>query len=155
MDDLVSIKRIATLHPKLRSEMATIISEISSYNIHIRITRAFATFSEQDALYKIYQNGGPKAAPAGLSFHNYGLAIDFCLLHNDGTISFSMTEDIDNNKKADWLQVVYTFQKYGWKWGHVFNDNDHMEKSFGLTEQQCLDKYNKKDFISGTQYINI
>lgn len=35
------------------------------------------TWAEQSALYQKYKAGGPKAAPAGYSWHNFGTAIDF------------------------------------------------------------------------------
>lgn len=133
--DNVSVKRIATLHPKVRSEVTDIITSINSAGVDMRITRAFATLAEQNALYQLYLKGGPKAAPPGLSYHNYGVAIDFCLLHKDGSVSFNMEEDMDHDKKADWMEVVNSFQYKGWKWGVSFGDNDHLEKSFGYSVQ--------------------
>lgn len=35
------------------------------------------SFKEQEHLYQKYKAGGPKAAPAGYSWHNFGTAIDF------------------------------------------------------------------------------
>ena len=130
MSDNITIKRIATLHPKLRSECAEIVASINNAGVGLRITQAYRTFDEQKALYDKYVKGGPKAAPPGLSYHNYGLAIDFCLLHTDGSISFNMSEDMDKDKKADWMEVVNAFTAKGWKWGASFKDNDHLEKSF-------------------------
>ena len=133
--DNISISRIAKLHPKLRAEAATILSEIISKGINIRITQGLRTIAEQDAIYaqgrttpgKIVSN-----AKGGKSFHNYGLAIDFCLLHKDGTVSFNMKEDVDNDKIADWTEVVDTFKAHGWEWGdRGYVDTPHCQKVFG------------------------
>lgn len=136
MSDNITIKRIATVHPKLRSELADIITAINNAGVGIRVTFALRTNAEQSALYDKFLKGGPKAAPPGLSYHEYGMAIDFCLYHTDGTISFSMTEDLDNDKISDWQEVLNVFAAKGWKNGASFGDNDHCEKAFGLTVNQ-------------------
>lgn len=43
------------------------------------ITCGFRSREESDRLYKIYQQGGPRAAPGGLSPHNIGEAVDVVL----------------------------------------------------------------------------
>lgn len=134
--DSVSIKRAATLHPKISSKIGGVLVDCEKAGCSIRITRATATLDEQNILYQAYLKGGAKAAPPGLSYHNYGLAIDFCLLHKDGTVSFSMTEDMNLDKLSDWSEVVKIFESYGFKWGASFGDNDHMEQGFGYTVQQ-------------------
>ncbi len=68
------------------------------------------------------------------------------MLHKDGTISFSMNEDIDNDGKRDWIEVVEVFKKYGWTWGGDFKsitDTPHFEKTFGYNLKQV--KELKKD----------
>ena len=147
--DNVSISRIAKLHPKLRSEVSQILVNIHNRGIDIRITQGLRTIKEQDLLYaqgrtlpgKIVTN-----AKGGHSMHNWGLAIDFALLHKDGTISYNMYEDMDNDKKRDWLEVVEEFKKFGFQWGgdwKNFKDYCHFEKSFGNTIEKLL--ITKKD----------
>ncbi len=149
MSDKVSISRIAKIHPKLRSEAANILIEIQSKGIDIRITQGLRTTAEQDALYaqgRTKPGGIVTKAKGGSSFHNYGLAVDFCLLHKDGTISFNLTEDIDKDGKKDWLEVVEVFKKYEWTWGGDFKsilDTPHFEKTFGYVLSQI--KELKKD----------
>ena len=147
MSDKISIARIAKIHPKLRSECADILVEIQSKGIDIRITQGLRTIAEQDALYAQGRTTPGKIvtkAKGGDSMHNYGLAVDFCLLHKDGTISWSMTEDMDKDGKKDWLEVVEVFEKYGWEWGGrwKFLDTPHFQKTFGknLTEIKQLAK---------------
>ncbi len=135
--DNISIKRIATCHPKVREDLSNILIECEKSNVPIRITRANATAEEQNTLYQAYLKGGPKAAPAGLSYHNYGMAVDFCLLGKDGkSVSFNQIQDANSNGIKDWTEVINIFEKHGWYWGGHFRDNDHFEFSCGYTVQQ-------------------
>lgn len=149
MSDKVSINRIAKIHPKLRAEAATILLEIQSKGIDIRITQGLRTIAEQDALYaqgRTTPGAIVTKAKGGSSMHNYGLAVDFCLLRKDGTISFNMTEDMDKDGKKDWLEVVEVFKAHGWTWGGDFKsilDTPHFEKTFGYVLSQI--KELKKD----------
>lgn len=43
-------------------------------------TELFRTWERSGALYVVYKRGGPRAAPAGASAHNYGLASDEALI---------------------------------------------------------------------------
>lgn len=144
MGDSTTIQRIAKLHPKLRSEVATIVTEIQSKGIDIRITQGLRTIAEQDALYAQGRTKpGPKVtnAKGGQSFHNFGLAVDFCLLHKDGSISWDLHEDIDKDGIKDWMEVVAVFKKYGWVWGGDFKsikDNPHFEKTFNKSLKELL-----------------
>ncbi len=165
MRDPISQQRIALLHPKVRQEATDAINEAEAGfppNIRIRVAQGLRTFAEQTALY----NQRPKVtnAKAGSSFHNYGLAIDFCLLYDkdgDGKfeeVSWDIIKDFDKNGKADWQEVVAAFEKRGWTWGgrwRTFKDNPHVEKSFGYTWRQLLAMYNGKQFIAGTEYVRI
>jgi len=137
MEDGSTINRIAKLHPKLRNEVALIVSDIISKGINIRITQGLRTIAEQDALYaqgrtkpgKIVTN-----AKGGSSMHNFALAVDFVLLRPDKVISWDMNEDIDKDGKKDWMEVVEVFKKYGWEWGGDFKsikDYPHFQKTFG------------------------
>ena len=56
------------------------------------------------------------------------------------------------------MEVVTEFKKAGWIWGgdwRTFKDMPHFEKTKGLTLKQIQEKYNKKDFIKNTTYINL
>ena len=165
MRDKISIQRIQLLHPKVRDEARLIIEAAeanSPENIAIRIVQGLRTFKEQDDLFK----KRPKVtnAKAGQSFHNYGLAIDFALLHdkdNNGTfeeLSWNTLEDFDKDKIPDWQGVVSEFEKLGWEWGgkwRTFKDLPHCQKVFGNTWRMLLTKYESKDFIPGTEYVNL
>ena len=163
--DKVTEDRIKLLHPKVRDEVTLIVNEIEKAlngRAQIRIVQGLRTIPEQDALYaqgrtkpgKIVTN-----ARGGSSFHNYGLAVDFALLIDGKTISWDTKADWDGDKLADWMEVVVIFKKYGWTWGGNFRsmkDYPHFEKAFGYSIGDLRIKYNKKDFMKGSDvYLNL
>jgi hypothetical protein len=90
------------------------------------VTYGFRTFNEQKELYKKYLAGGPKAAPPGLSPHEYGLAVD-------------IVPDVDDTKPG--LQPDWITSSTRWLWlfakvlihprlksGKSFQDDDHVER---------------------------
>lgn len=150
MLDQPTINKISKLHPKLRNEVLQIIKNLIEKEVNIRIVQGLRTFDEQHKLY--LQKPKVTNADAGQSYHNYGLAVDFCLLvdkDKNGTfesISWNLNEDLDNDKKKDWMEVVEEFEKFGWTWGGYwkFKDNPHFEKTFGYNYKQLLEKVQKK-----------
>jgi len=163
-DEKISLPRIKLLHPKIANEIASLIDaaekEISP-NISIRIVEGFRSFKEQDALYaqgRTKPGGKVTQAKGGQSYHNYGLAIDFAFLTNEGKqLSWDTAKDWDSDNMADWLEVVQVFVKAGYTWGGIwkFKDQPHFEKIFGYNWKQLLKKYNEGDFIFGTKFVNI
>lgn len=162
--DKITLQRIQDLHPKLRAEALEI------YNLIVKALdgRAFCRFSqvlrtikEQDALYAQGRTTkGPKVtnAKGGSSFHNYGLAIDIVMIVDGKVASWDIAKDWDLDQIADWVEVVKIFKSYGWAWGGDWKsskDYPHFDKTFGYTWQKLKAKYDKKDFISGTEYVNI
>lgn len=135
--------RIAKLHPKIRFKVTQAVLNAEKRGITIRIVQGLRTFAEQDALYA----KRPKVtnAKGGQSYHNYGLAIDFALVHKDGKVSWDMKEDLDADKKADWLEVVEEFEKLGFSWGGHWKtaDNPHFEMTFGFNFRTLLDMVTK------------
>lgn len=163
-DEKVSLPRIKLLHPKIASEIEALVNaaekEISP-NISIRIVQGLRTIKEQDDLYAIGRTKAGKKvtqAKGGQSYHNYGLAIDFAFLTNEGKeLSWDTKKDWDNDLVPDWIEVVRVFMKAGYEWGGSwkFTDLPHFQKIFGLDWRDMLAKVNKKDFITGTQFINL
>ena len=150
MIDEKTIERIAILHPKVREEARDIYFEISAAltgKAFCRFSHTLRTFAEQDAIYAQGRTTkGPivSMAKAGLSPHNYGLAIDIVLI-NDKKAVWDTKMDFDGDGKADWMEVVTIFKQYGWTWGGnwKFVDAPHFEKTFGHTVRELLDLYNK------------
>ncbi|PZU91636.1 MAG: peptidoglycan L-alanyl-D-glutamate endopeptidase [Chryseobacterium sp.] len=135
--DKITQQRIQKLHPKVREEVTQIIEECDKAltgNAKIRITQALRTFEEQDQLYAIGRTKSGKKvtnAKGGQSIHNYGLAVDVCLMIDGKTASWDTAKDWDNDKVVDWYECVKIFAKYGWDWGgnwKTFKDLPHFEK---------------------------
>lgn len=162
--------RVNLLHPKIRGEVKTLIEKAEVYlpkKVAIAVPQGLRTIDEQNALYA---QGRTKPgqivtnAVGGSSYHNYGLAFDFCLIidtNGDGIYdetSWDIKKDNDNDGIADWLEVVKVFEEAGWEWGGKWSsikDYPHLQKTFGYTWRKLLDKYNEKNFITGTKYVNI
>jgi peptidoglycan L-alanyl-D-glutamate endopeptidase CwlK len=145
--DKVTLQRIQSAHPKLRTELRAIYEEIFSKltgNAKVRFTHVLRTHIEQDRLYQIGRTTGIKGrivtnAKGGDSYHNWSLACDFVLLIDDKEISYDMLKDYDFDGVADWGEVVNIFKKYGWTWGgdwKKFPDYPHFQKDFGYTIEQ-------------------
>jgi len=152
MKDQITLDRIKLVHPKLRAEVAVIYDEIVNAlrgKAFCRFTHTLRTFKEQEA---IYAQGRTKPGPIvskakpGLSLHNYGLAIDIVLI-DAKSVSWDMKKDFDGDGKADWMEVVAVFKKYGWEWGgdwKRFPDAPHFQKAFGKTPSQYFALWNAK-----------
>ena len=161
--DSVTQSRIALLHPKLVGEVTTLINQANSQltkHSQVRIVQGLRTFAEQNALYAQGRTAPGKKvtqAKGGQSLHNYGLAIDFCLIIDGKEVSWDLKKDWDGDKISDWMEVVSVFRKAGWEWGGTwkFQDNPHFQKTMNNSWQQLLAKYNSGDLIAGTKYVNI
>lgn len=135
--DNITQKRIDKLHPIIRDEVQRIIAGcdlVLTGRAKVRITQGLRTFQEQEQLYAIGRTKPGKKvtnAKAGQSIHNYGLAVDICLIIDGKTASWDTAKDWDNDKIADWYECVKIFAKYGWEWGgnwKTFKDLPHFEK---------------------------
>jgi peptidoglycan LD-endopeptidase CwlK len=171
--DAVTEERINQLHPKIRNEVRSLLLRAEASfpkNIAVRVVQGLRTFQEQNELYSkgrrgIKGEGVVTNARGGKSYHNYGLAIDFALLYdkdNNGTyetLSWDLIKDLDRDGQADWMEVVKLFEATpGWGWGGRWTsikDNPHFEKTFGFTTSQLLAKYNNKNFVPRTTYVNL
>lgn len=146
MKDKITLERIKLLHPKLRDEVSEIYDEISealSGSAMCRFSYTLRTFAEQDAIYaqgrtkpgKIVSN-----AKAGLSYHNYGMAVDIVFIINGKEASWDTVKDFDGDGKSDWKEVVTIFKQFGWEAGidWKFRDAPHFQKTLGYSVRQLL-----------------
>ncbi len=136
-------------------------SKLTSWSLRFAYT--LRTFQEQDL---IFQQGRTRPgaivtwARPGQSYHNYGLALDICLISPDGKMaSWDTLKDFDGDGVSDWMEVVKVFKSYGWEWGGDWakpkQDTPHFQKTFGYNTATLLDKFKKSDFIPGTKYVSI
>ena len=99
--------KINTLAPEVRDKFASGVKKFLSSNpdYDCSISYAYRSFAQQKELYRKYKSGGPKAAQAGSSWHNYATAIDIVVIGKDG--------------QAKWDEGLYTgivrsaFSSYG------------------------------------------
>lgn len=162
MEDKITWDRINQIHPMYREELKQIYKEICIAlpgKIGCRFVQVFRSFAEQHAIF--LQIPKVSNAEAGQSYHNYGLAVDFCLIEDkngDGKISgneiiWTRNTDLDKDSLFDWMEVVKVFTKYGWKWGASFGDYPHFEKSkYNWRKLFTLHK-DKNNFIPNTAYL--
>ena len=162
MKDIKTLERIKLLHPKVRTEVESIYEEICEAlngRAMCRFAYTLRTFKEQQDLFEIGRSRPGKKvtnASAGLSYHNYGLAVDIVLIIDGKNASWDIKSDFDGDKKADWMEVVTIFKQYGWTWGGdwKFTDYPHFEKTFGYSVRQLLEKHQAKKFIE-KDYVQI
>jgi len=150
MRDAISLERLNKLHPKVIEVFKKFIEDAEAgLDITIRIAQGLRTIEEQNALYAQGRTTPGKKvtnARGGSSYHNYGTAIDVLRM---------------NGKQADWNYDTSNLLPYmpeGMVWGGNFKtikDKPHFEFTMGNNWRTLLAKYNKKDFIPGTQYVNI
>jgi peptidoglycan L-alanyl-D-glutamate endopeptidase CwlK len=154
MKDSISIQRVNLLHPKIVTDFTNFITDTEDgLGIVIRIVQGLRTFEQQGAIYaqgRTMPGNIVTWAKAGQSYHNYGLAVDIVpLLDNGASLDW----------KFDFSKLLPFAEKYSITWGGNFpkgkKDMDHFEKTFGYSWSDLLAKYNAKDFITGTTFINI
>jgi peptidoglycan L-alanyl-D-glutamate endopeptidase CwlK len=154
--DKVTQERIEKLHPSVRDEVKKIIAECDSAlngRAKIRITQGLRTFAEQEKLYNQGRTSPGKKvtnAKAGQSIHNYGLAVDICLIVDGKDVSWDTAKDWDNDGVADWYECVKIFAKYGWDWGgnwKTFKDLPHFEKKGFTWRTLATKKKDKNNYI--------
>lgn len=155
MKDPISIKRVAELHPKVRDDFSNFITDAeNALNITIRVSQGLRTFEEQEILYEQGRTKPGKIvtkAKPGQSYHQYGLAVDLVEMVGNGL-----------DWGYDMAKLVPFADKYGIKWGGSkdfikagIEDKPHFEKTFGLNWRLLLARYNDKNFIAGTEYVDI
>lgn len=145
--DQISLQRIETAHPIIREVLKKAYIEANNKlgkGVRLRLSWVFRTPKQQRALFL----KRPKVTNADewQSVHNYGLAFDIVLLHDnngDGIFeeaSWNTKRDGDKDGIADWLEVTLVFEKYGFKNGFFKNgkkwDLPHFQKTFGYSVRQ-------------------
>ncbi len=153
MKDKLSEERLQLLHPKVRMIFKSFIEECeSTFNIILRISQGMRTFAEEDVLYAQGRTTPGKIVTntkGGESYHNYGLAIDLVEMNSD---------DKEVNWKYDMSILLPIAKKHGEEWGgewvHI-KDYPHFQITFGYKWKDLLIKYNKRDLLPGTKFVNI
>lgn len=124
-------KKLVGVHPLVATKARQLIERAYREGINVIITQGLRTVEEQNELYaqgrtkpgKIVTN-----AKGGYSYHNYGLAFDFAVLNDDGSVSWNVDEK--------WKRVGAIGKSLGLEWGgdwKYFKDYPHFQYTFGLS----------------------
>jgi hypothetical protein len=110
------------LDPAFRMDVEAVLGELPS---RWKVTQGRRSTAYQADLWAKYQEGGPRAAPPGMSPHEFGLAIDV-VLDDDAT-----TSKIEPNYRVTdsrWLALFDAIWKHPrLHSGRSFQDADHIE----------------------------
>lgn len=126
----------------VKASALEMIERAYTEGIAVQISAGYRSLEEQAALYgqgRIYSyNGKNYSDPAkpvvtnakpGQSYHNFGLAIDFFLVSDDGRKAIWTVD-------SRWQRVAAIGKKLGFEWGgdwRTFKDYPHLQMTGGLT----------------------
>lgn len=115
------LKCAQMIQANLRTCIEECYEKLADSKYTVRITQSLRTFDEQAQLYSQGRTKPGKKVTwvkAGYSYHNYGLAVDFCLYDKaTGQVSWDTKYDHNSDGVSDWQDVVEVFESYGWHWG--------------------------------------
>lgn len=140
--------RFDNLHPAVAAGARELIKRAYAEGIPVQITTGYRSNAESNQLYALGRTQAQldkvglssiKAHPeekivsnarGGQSYHNYGLAIDFVILSDDGN-------DPIWTVNSRWRRVAAIGKSLGFSWGGdwsgKFKDYPHLEMAFGLS----------------------
>lgn len=116
----------------VKEKVLQIIEKAYYEGIYVLVTDGYRSNAEQDALYAIGRTKPGKIvtkAKGGQSNHNFGIAVDFCLTNEAGTIA-------NYTVNSDWRRVAAIAKSKGFEWGgdwKGFVDNPHLEYTGKIT----------------------
>lgn len=147
LDTLISrsVNRLGAVHPSIKEYTVELLRRCYAEGIYVQISSGFRSNEEQAWIYgkgrptyvwngKKYGTVGSIVSNAkpGTSVHNYGLAIDYFLVTDDGLNSLWTV-----NEK--WRRVGAIAKSMGFEWGGdwtSFRDYPHLQFTKGLTISQ-------------------
>ncbi|WP_110926751.1 peptidoglycan-binding protein [Bacillus massiliglaciei] len=142
-----SVKNMGSgIHPVVKESALEMIRRAYAEGIYVQISAGYRSMTEQARLYGqgrlgyTYQgvNYSNMAKPIvtnaepGESYHNFGLAVDFFIVSDDGR---SAIWTVDSR----WRRVAAIGKELGFAWGGdwtSFKDYPHLEMTGGLTYRQ-------------------
>jgi peptidoglycan L-alanyl-D-glutamate endopeptidase CwlK len=132
---------IAKLYPPIREAAQDFIKEAEG--IGAFLYQGYRSLDEQKALYaqgRTVPGDVVTDARAGLSLHNYGLAMDLTFLDAAGNPSWAATHD--------WKTLGRIGKKHGWEWGGDWRDPyirdlPHFQIDYGIDVRKLYAVYAK------------
>jgi peptidoglycan LD-endopeptidase CwlK len=132
-----SMQRINTLDSRLIPSATRVIQKCEKKKIPIYIVWGSRTLEQQELMYRYGRTiPGPIQTThrPGYSAHNYGFALDFCLLFNKEVLSW---EEVYPRWywRQKWLKAVKIFEEEGWStgWRTPNFEPGHVENLLGNT----------------------
>lgn len=130
------------LHPLVANRGESFIRLAHScLDLEVRLTSGYRSAKEQNALYAQGRSEPGQVvtnAKAGQSYHNYGLAVDFVIIHNNKT-DYDLNTDRNRNDIPDWQELGELGKALGFEWGgdwNSFPDYPHLQMDFDLSIRQ-------------------
>ncbi|MGE7186642.1 peptidoglycan-binding protein [Peribacillus sp. NPDC006672] len=134
------------IHPVVKESALEMVKQAYQEGIFVQISAGYRSMEEQAKLYGQgrlgYNYGGknysdlskPKVTNAmpGQSYHNYGLAIDYFIVSDDGKNAIWTVD-------AKWRRAADIGKSLGFAWGgdwSSFKDYPHLDMTGGLTYSQ-------------------
>ncbi len=132
------------LHPLVANRGESFIRlAYSCLDLEVRLTSGYRSAKEQNALYAQGRSEPGQVvtnAKAGQSYHNYGLAVDFVIIHNNKA-DYDLNTDRNRNDIPDWQELGELGKALGFEWGgdwNSFPDYPHLQMDFGLSIRQLV-----------------
>ncbi|WP_234396968.1 peptidoglycan-binding protein [Bacillus massiliglaciei] len=158
-----SVKNMGSgIHPVVKESAIELIKRAYDEGIFVQISAGYRSMTEQAKLYGqgrlgytyngVNYSNVAKAkvtnAKPGQSYHNFGLAVDYFLVSDDGNTALWTVND-------KWKRVAAIGKSLGFKWGgdwKSFKDYPHLEMTGGLSYSQLLagKKPNLVSKVNGT-----
>ena len=113
--------RIAMMQPAAAAAAQRVLCELKKKGIAVMVTETLRTNARQAQLYA---EGLYTQAPAGRSYHNYGLALDIVPLDKNGNPTWTGVPN------SVWLAIGEAGEKHGFQWGgrwKSFPDSPHLQ----------------------------
>ena len=126
------------IDPTVKDTALELIKRAYKEKIYVQMTGGYRSIGEQNRLYEQGRTNQSKPiitnVRGGYSYHNYGLAVDFVILSDDGRRALWTV-----NEK--WKRVANLAKLLGFTWGgdwSGFKDYPHLQMNGGLTINDLL-----------------
>jgi peptidoglycan L-alanyl-D-glutamate endopeptidase CwlK len=143
--DEYSLKNIATLHPAIRGQVEEVYIEyMEGFLINseegVRVTCGMRSPEDQDVLYKNHKSNAKRFE----SFHNFGMAFDFCILLPGGRVDYRFYKYVIVANG-----FIKVFDDLGWKYSGDWNKTGFTEEGHLQCEILKIEELKKLDWKDG------
>ncbi len=126
------------IDPTVKNTALELIKRAYKETIYVQMTGGYRSIGEQNRLYEQGRTNQSKPivtnVRGGYSYYNYGLAVDFVILSDDGRRALWTVNE-------EWKRVANLAKSLGFTWGgdwSGFKDYPHLQMNGGLTINDLL-----------------